>query len=77
MAMPMLAALAPGLIPCLWFQVIRQYTVGMRRPKALLLITIPSVLINIGLNWVSSPAPSGFPPSACPASESPPRWSTW
>lgn len=46
-ARPMLVALAPGLLPCLWFQVIRQYTVGMRRPQALLLVTLGSVALNV------------------------------
>ncbi|MCX4096187.1 MATE family efflux transporter [Nocardia sp. alder85J] len=45
-ARPMLVALAPGLLPCLWFQVIRQYTVGMQRPQALLLVTLGSVALN-------------------------------
>lgn len=47
----MLAALAPGLVPCLWFQVIRQYTVGMARPKALVWVTVASVGANALLNW--------------------------
>src|SRR3989442_1371643 len=34
-AQRMLLALAPGLLPCLWFQAVRQFTVGMRRPQAL------------------------------------------
>ncbi|MBD0841679.1 MATE family efflux transporter [Streptomyces sp. TRM68416] len=51
-AWPVLLALAPGLIPCLWFQAVRQFTVGMRRPQALLRITIASVAVNAGLNWV-------------------------
>ena len=46
-ARPMMVALAPGLLPCLWFQVIRQYTVGMRRPQALLLVTVGSVALNV------------------------------
>ena len=58
---PMLIALAPGLLPCLWFQVIRQYTVGMRRPKALVWITVASIAVNAALNWVlihgTGPAP--------------------
>ncbi|MGB6245764.1 MATE family efflux transporter [Gordonia sp. (in: high G+C Gram-positive bacteria)] len=49
-ARPMLLALAPGLIPCLWFQVIRQFTVGMQRPRGMLGITVASVLVNAGLN---------------------------
>jgi MATE family multidrug resistance protein len=51
LARPMLVALAPGLLPCLWFQAIRQYTVGMRRPQALLGITVASIALNAGLNW--------------------------
>ncbi|MDF0376249.1 MATE family efflux transporter [Streptomyces sp. KA12] len=50
-AQGMLTALAPGLLPCLWFQVVRQFTVGMRRPQALLQITIASVAVNAALNW--------------------------
>ncbi|NDK88294.1 MATE family efflux transporter [Gordonia desulfuricans] len=57
----MLVALAPGLLPCLWFQVIRQFTVGMRRPKALLLITVVSMLINIALNWMFIHGTFGMP----------------
>ncbi|QKW09597.1 MATE family efflux transporter [Streptomyces sp. NA04227] len=50
-AWPVILALAPGLVPCLWFQAIRQFTVGMRRPQALLQITIASVAVNAALNW--------------------------
>jgi MATE family multidrug resistance protein len=49
-AQRMLLALAPGLVPCLWFQVIRQFTVGMRRPRALVWITVASIAVNAGLN---------------------------
>ncbi|GAB3209631.1 MATE family efflux transporter [Nocardia tengchongensis] len=48
-ARPMMVALAPGLLPCLWFQVLRQYTVGMQRPQALLLVTLGSVALNLAL----------------------------
>ncbi|MFE9764497.1 MATE family efflux transporter [Streptomyces sp. NPDC005808] len=50
-AKPILYTMAPGLIPCLWFQAIRQFTVGMRRPQALLRITLASIAVNAGLNW--------------------------
>ncbi|MCX5063598.1 MATE family efflux transporter [Streptomyces sp. NBC_00452] len=50
-AQPILYAMAPGLIPCLWFQAIRQFTVGMRRPQALLRITLASIAVNACLNW--------------------------
>ncbi|MFJ9690897.1 MATE family efflux transporter [Kitasatospora sp. NPDC101183] len=60
-AQGMLAALAPGLLPCLWFQAIRQFTVGMRRPQALLRITVASVAVNAGLNWVFIHGSWGLP----------------
>jgi MATE family, multidrug efflux pump len=49
-AQPMLLALAPGLLPCLWFNAVRQYTVGMRRPRALVSITMVSIVVNAALN---------------------------
>ncbi|MFI6868406.1 MATE family efflux transporter [Nocardia sp. NPDC050406] len=61
-ARPMMVALAPGLLPCLWFQVLRQYTVGMQRPQALLLVTLGSVVLNVVLalgfmhGWLGLPA---------------------
>ncbi|MFC8448630.1 MATE family efflux transporter [Kitasatospora sp. NPDC057223] len=60
-AQGMLAALAPGLLPCLWFQAIRQFTVGMRRPQALLQITIASVAVNAALNWAFIHGTWGLP----------------
>jgi MATE family multidrug resistance protein len=50
LARVMLVALAPGLLPCLWFQALRQYTVGMRRPRALVWITVVSIVVNASLN---------------------------
>ncbi|WP_227979884.1 MATE family efflux transporter [Nocardia spumae] len=61
-ARPMMVALAPGLLPCLWFQVVRQYTVGMRRPQALLVVTLGSVAVNVVValalihGWAGLPA---------------------
>ena len=49
-ALPTMIALAPGLIPCLWFQVARQFTVGLSKPQALLLITLVSIVINVVLD---------------------------
>jgi MATE family multidrug resistance protein len=65
-AQPMLLALAPGLVPCLWFQVIRQYTVGMRRPKALVWITVGSIGVNAGLNWLFITGAWGLPELGLP-----------
>ncbi|MGP8298470.1 MATE family efflux transporter [Streptomyces inhibens] len=65
-ARTMLLALAPGLLPCLWFQAIRQFTVGMRRPQALLQITIASVAVNAGINWVLIHGTWGLPKLGLP-----------
>ncbi|MFC4375576.1 MATE family efflux transporter [Nocardia halotolerans] len=62
LARPMMLALAPGLLPCLWFQVLRQYSVGLQRPQALLLVTLGSVALNLVLaltfmhGWAGLPA---------------------
>jgi MATE family multidrug resistance protein len=47
---PMLLALAPGLLPCLWFQALRQYTIGMRIPRALVWIMVTAIGANVLLN---------------------------
>lgn len=65
-AQTMLWALAPGLLPCLWFQAIRQFTVGMRRPQALLRITLASVAVNAALNWVLIHGTWGLPELGLP-----------
>jgi MATE family multidrug resistance protein len=49
-AQPMLLALAPGLLPCLWFNALRQFTVGLRRPRALVWITVVCIVFNAALN---------------------------
>lgn len=49
-ARPMMIALAPGLIPMLWLNVLRQFAVGMRRPGSLLGLTIVSIGVNAALD---------------------------
>ncbi|KVS66241.1 MATE family efflux transporter [Burkholderia cepacia] len=46
-----LAAAAPGMLPCLWFQSLRQYTVGLRKPGPLLAITVASIAVNAALDY--------------------------
>ncbi|MFJ8504233.1 MATE family efflux transporter [Streptomyces avermitilis] len=65
-AKPVLYAMAPGLVPCLWFQAIRQFTVGMRRPQSLLRITIASIAVNAGLNWILIHGTWGLPELGLP-----------
>ncbi|MET8654133.1 MULTISPECIES: MATE family efflux transporter [Nocardia] len=50
LARPMMIALAFGLVPMLWLNVLRQFAVGMRRPGSLLWVTIASIGINAALN---------------------------
>nr|WP_198979847.1 MATE family efflux transporter [Herbaspirillum sp. ASV7] len=47
-----LFAAAPGILPLLWFQALRNFTVGLRRPGPLLAITLAAVAVNIVLNYV-------------------------
>lgn len=50
LTMPMMIALAPGLLPMIWLNVLRQFAVGMRRAGSLLTVTLASITINILLN---------------------------
>lgn len=56
-----LAAAAPGMLPCLWFQALRQYTVGLRKPGPLLAITIVSIALNAALDYALMFGRFGFP----------------
>jgi len=47
-----LFAAAPGILPLLWFQALRNFTVGLRRPGPLLAITLTAVAVNAALNYV-------------------------
>ncbi|WP_273795002.1 MATE family efflux transporter [Brucella intermedia] len=52
LAQPIMLALAPGLLPMLWLNVLRQFAVGMRRAGSLLTVTIISIGVNVILNAV-------------------------
>lgn len=52
LARPMLVALAPGLLPMVWLNVLRQFAVGLRRPGSLLAVTLVSIAVNAALNAV-------------------------
>lgn len=49
-AKPIMLALAPGLLPMLWLNVLRQFAVGMRRAGSLLMVTLASIAVNAFLN---------------------------
>lgn len=60
-ARPMMIALASGLVPMLWVNVLRQFAVGMRRPGSLLWVTIGSVGVNVALDGAFIYGWSAFP----------------
>lgn len=60
-ARPMMMALAPGLVPMLWLNALRQFAVGMRRPGSLLGVTIASVVVNAALDGAFIHGWAGFP----------------
>jgi len=43
---------APSLLPCLWFQTLRHFTVGLKYPGPLLVITLISIVLTSGLNYL-------------------------
>lgn len=46
LARPLMMALAPGLLPMIWLNVLRQFAVGMRRPGSLFWVTLASIVVN-------------------------------
>jgi MATE family multidrug resistance protein len=50
LARPTMLALAPGLVPMLWLNALRQFAVGMRRPGSLLGVTLASIALNAALD---------------------------
>ncbi|MGW6912870.1 MATE family efflux transporter [Kitasatospora sp. NPDC054939] len=56
-----LAILAPGMLPCLWFQNLRHFTTGLKRPGPLLAITLASIGATVGLNYALIHGRFGLP----------------
>lgn len=52
---------APGLLPCLWFQTLRHFSVGLKYPGPLLAITLVSIVLTAGLNYVVVHGKFGLP----------------
>ncbi|WP_410660610.1 MATE family efflux transporter [Amycolatopsis sp. lyj-112] len=50
LARAMMFALAGGLFPMVWLNVLRQFAVGLRRPGSLLAVTLVSIAVNAALN---------------------------
>ncbi|MFE4631978.1 MATE family efflux transporter [Streptomyces sp. NPDC056773] len=56
-----LMVMAPGMLPCLWFQNLRHFTTGLKRPGPLLAITMGSIGATIALNYVLIYGKFGLP----------------
>lgn len=52
LAIPIMLTLAPGLLPMIWLNVLRQFAVGMRRAGSLLAVSVTSIVVNALLNAV-------------------------
>lgn len=52
LAAAMMFALAGGLFPMVWLNVLRQFAVGLRRPGSLLAVTLVSIAVNALCNAV-------------------------
>ncbi|SDX56333.1 multidrug resistance protein, MATE family [Amycolatopsis xylanica] len=50
LARAMMFALAGGLFPMMWLNVLRQFAVGLRRPGSLLAVTLVSIAVNAVAN---------------------------
>ncbi len=50
LARAMMFALAGGLFPMTWLNVLRQFAVGLRRPGSLLAVTLVSIAVNAACN---------------------------
>jgi len=51
-AIQFLLITAPSLLPCLWFQTLRNFTVGLKYPGPLLVITLISIVLTSVLNYL-------------------------
>jgi len=56
-----LAILAPGLLPCFWFQSLRQFAIGLRTPGPLMAITVACTALNGVLDYLLIFGRWGFP----------------
>lgn len=60
LARPMMITMAPGLVPMVWLNVLRQFAVGMRRPGSLLAVSIASIAVNAALDLAFIRGLAGF-----------------
>lgn len=56
-----LMATSWGILPCLWFNALRSFTVGLRKPGPVLAITLASIAINAALAFGLATGRFGLP----------------
>jgi len=56
-----LRAITWGVVPELWFVVLRQFVEGLSRPRVVLIITTAGLLLNVGANYILMYGKLGFP----------------
>jgi MATE family multidrug resistance protein len=56
-----LRAILWGVLPLLWFGVLRHFIEALSRPRVVMIITLGAVLLNIGANYVLMYGKLGFP----------------
>jgi MATE family multidrug resistance protein len=56
-----LLATCLGILPCLWFNALRSFTVGLRRPGPVLAITVLSIAVNAALAFGLATGTFGLP----------------
>lgn len=61
-----LLATSWGILPCLWFNALRSYTVGLRKPGPVLAITVASIALNTVLAFGLATGRFGLPQFAAP-----------
>jgi MATE family multidrug resistance protein len=56
-----LQAIVWGVVPGLWFGVLRYFVEGLSRPRVVMIITVVAMLLNFGANYVLMYGKLGFP----------------
>jgi len=61
-----LLATSWGILPCLWFNALRSYTIGLRKPGPVLAITVASIALNAVLAYGLATGRFGLPQLGAP-----------
>ena len=61
LAQQYLRAIVWGVVPILWFGVLRYFVEGLSRPRVVMIIAMAAMVLNIGANYVLMYGKLGFP----------------